>query len=139
VRSASRVVLALDRRTNPEEDPAEETKGLLSVLGRFKRRGVDLDCETIQEGKPSATPQGHPFSKVLGESVREVTGKAPRFEMCPGLLETRYYAENGVPALAYGPGLLSVSYGPHEFVPLQNVESCALVYALTTVRLRGAL
>jgi succinyl-diaminopimelate desuccinylase len=132
------VVLALDRRTNPEEDPAAETKRLLSVLDRFKRRGVDLDCETIQEGKPSARPQGHPFSEVLGESVREVTGKAPRFEMCPGLLETRYYAENGVPALAYGPGLLSVSHGPHEFVPLQNVESCALVYALTAVRLLGA-
>ena len=125
----------MDRRTNPEEHPAAETKRLLSVLDRFKRRGVDLDCETIQEGQPSATPQGHPFFKVIRESVREVTGKAPRFEMCAGLLKTRYHAENGVPALAYGPGLLSVS---HEFVPLQNVESCALVYALTAVRLLGA-
>ena len=58
--------------------------------------------------------------------------------MCPGLLETRFYTQRGVPALAYGPGLLSVSHGPHEFVPVNNIEKCALVYALTAVRLLGA-
>jgi len=58
--------------------------------------------------------------------------------MCPGLLETRFYAQKGIAALAYGPGLLAVSHGPHEFVPVRNIENCALVYALTAVRLLGA-
>jgi succinyl-diaminopimelate desuccinylase len=48
--------------------------------------------------------------------VREVTGKTPTFELCPGLLEIRFYAERGMPAYAYGPGLLSISHGPKEFV-----------------------
>jgi succinyl-diaminopimelate desuccinylase len=58
--------------------------------------------------------------------------------MCPGLLETRFYAEQGVPALAYGPGLLSVSHGPKEFVRLEDVENCAAIYALTAAKLLGA-
>jgi hypothetical protein len=29
--------------------------------------------------------------------------------MCPGLLETRFYAAHGIPAFAYGPGLMTVS------------------------------
>jgi acetylornithine deacetylase/succinyl-diaminopimelate desuccinylase-like protein len=31
-----------------------------------------------------------------------------------------------------------VSHGPHEFVPLENIPACALIYALTAVRLLGA-
>ena len=50
--------------------------------------------------------------------------------MCPGLLETRFYAARGIPAFAYGPGLLSVSHGLNEFVPIRNIAQCALIYAL---------
>ena len=59
--------------------------------------------------------------------------------MCPGLLETRFYNRVGVPALAYGPGLLSVSHGPAEFVPVRNIFDCVLVYALTAVKVLSAL
>ena len=38
--------------------------------------------------------------------------------MCPGLLETRFYAMRGIPAYAYRTGLLTVSHGPSEFVPV---------------------
>ena len=59
--------------------------------------------------------------------VRAVTGKAPKFEMCPGLLEIRFYAEKDMPA--YGPGLLSISHGPKEFVDTNRIVECASIYA----------
>jgi succinyl-diaminopimelate desuccinylase len=49
--------------------------------------------------------------------------------MCPGLLEIRFYAAQGVPAYAYGPGLLSVAHGPNEYVDLRKVLDCSAVYA----------
>ena len=55
--------------------------------------------------------------------------------MCPGLLETRFYAAYGVPAFAYGPGLLTVSHGLNEFVPIRNIAQCALIYALTAAEM----
>jgi len=67
--------------------------------------------------------------------VVQVTGDAPVFEMCPGLLETRFYAERGVPALAYGPGILAVSHGPKEFVKIGRMIECAKIYALAAVRM----
>jgi acetylornithine deacetylase/succinyl-diaminopimelate desuccinylase-like protein len=57
--------------------------------------------------------------------------------MCPGLLEIRFYAQQGIPAFAYSPGLLSVAHGPHEFIKLKDLTEMALVYALTAVRLLG--
>ena len=77
------------------------------------------------------TPAGDPLGVVLSGHIASVTGRDPAFEMCPGLLETRFYAAHGVPAFAYGPGLLTVSHGPNEFVPIRNIVRCAEIYALT--------
>jgi len=73
----------------------------------------------------------------LSQRIFSVTGKEAAFEMCPGLLETRFYAARGVPAFAYGPGLLTVSHGPSEFVPVRNIAQCALIYALTAAETLG--
>jgi succinyl-diaminopimelate desuccinylase len=51
--------------------------------------------------------------------------------MCPGLLEIRFYAAQGIPAYAYGPGLLAVAHGPNEYVDLRKVIDTAAIYALT--------
>ncbi|MFN7996134.1 MAG: M20/M25/M40 family metallo-hydrolase [Bryobacteraceae bacterium] len=114
----------LDRRINPEEDLEEEKRRLWDALEGF-------EVETLQEEGASATPAEDPLGAALARHIRTVTGRAPAFEMCPGLLETRFYAARGIPALAYGPGLLTVSHGPNEFVPIRNIVQCAEIYALT--------
>jgi succinyl-diaminopimelate desuccinylase len=50
--------------------------------------------------------------------------------MCPGVLETRWYAELGIPAFAYGAGRLEVAHGPDEFIDEAAMRRCAAVYAL---------
>jgi len=127
----------VDRRFNPEEDFATEKKRLLDLLEKFRREGMDLDYEIFQEGRAAGVSENGPVARALAESVEEIDGKSPAFEMCPGLLEIRFYAERGVPAFAYGPGLLSVSHGPEEYVSLENVESCAAIYALTAIKILG--
>ena len=129
--------ITVDRRTNPEENFETEKVALLDLFDQARNNGTDLDIEIFQEGRSSGTPETHPVAQALAESVQDVTGKKPEFEMCPGLLETRFYAENGTPAFAYGPGMLSVAHGPNEFVAMKDVFSCAAVYALVALRLLG--
>jgi acetylornithine deacetylase/succinyl-diaminopimelate desuccinylase-like protein len=97
-----------------------------------------FDIETLQLEPSAATPAGAPLGLILARSIAAVTGKEPSFEMCPGLLETRFYAAGGIPAYAYGPGLLTVSHGPNEFVPIRNIGQCAAIYALTAAELLRA-
>lgn len=125
----------LDRRTNPEEDFEAEKQRLLDIFDRLRQHGLDLEVETLQEGRSSSTPEDDPVTRALAESVVAVTGKPASFEMCPGLLETRFYSLKGIPSLAYGPGLLSISHGPDEFVRLNDVYNCTAIYALSAVRL----
>ncbi|HEY6250593.1 MAG TPA: ArgE/DapE family deacylase [Candidatus Angelobacter sp.] len=128
----------IDRRINPEESLQQEKQRLFSVLEQARVGGIDLAIDILQEEGSSATAAGTPLEAVLTRSIQEVTGREPQVEMCPGLLETRFYAVAGIPAFAYGPGLLTVSHGPNEFVPIERVVQCAGIYALTAAELLGS-
>jgi succinyl-diaminopimelate desuccinylase len=121
----------LDRRLNPEESIEEEERRLRDAL-------AGCEIETLQREPAAATPADAPLAAVLARHIAAVAGTPPAFELCPGLLETRFYAARGIPAFAYGPGLLTVSHGPDEFVPLRNLAACSLIYALTAADLLRA-
>jgi acetylornithine deacetylase/succinyl-diaminopimelate desuccinylase family protein len=125
----------VDRRLNPEEDLAQEKGKLLDVLEGCKKDGIPLEWDIFQEGHSAACPEDEPLGVAIARSVRAICGESPRFEMCPGLLETRFYAASGVPAYAYGPGLLSVAHGPNEYVDLRKVSDSAAIYALTALEI----
>lgn len=124
----------VDRRLNPEEDLETEKRRLFDVIDGVRDR-VHVDVEVLQEGRSSGADETGPLGRALARSILDVTGRPARFELCPGLLETRFYAERGIPAFAYGPGLLTVSHGPDEFVPIDRIVECAQVYALTAADL----
>jgi acetylornithine deacetylase/succinyl-diaminopimelate desuccinylase-like protein len=126
----------VDRRINPEEDFEAEKSRLFAVLDQ-SLANIDLDIEILQEGRSCGVAESDPLGQVLARSIQQVTGRPAQFEMCPGLLEIRFYAERGIPAFAYGPGLLTVSHGPNEFVPIDRIVECAEVYALTAAKLFG--
>jgi acetylornithine deacetylase/succinyl-diaminopimelate desuccinylase-like protein len=128
----------IDRRINPEEDLATEKTKLLGILECCKQDGIPLEWEVFQEGSSSACDEAGSLGEALSKSVRVMTGAAPRFEICPGLLETRFYAAQGIPAFAYGPGLLSVSHGPNEYVDLRRIVATAAIYALTAMEILNA-
>ena len=118
----------VERRINPEENLEEEKRRLRDALEGF-------EIEALQEGAAAATSAQDPLGVALSRHIASLTGTEPAFEMCPGLLETRFYAAYGVPAFAYGPGLLTVSHGLNEFVPIRNITQCAVIYALTAAEM----
>jgi succinyl-diaminopimelate desuccinylase len=72
--------------------------------------------DVLQRQPSGSTEETHPEAVSLARCVAEVEGEEPRFEMCPGSLDTRWYAQLGIPAFAYGAGRLDVSHGAEEFI-----------------------
>ena len=133
-----RCSFTVDRRINPEENFDQEKQRLFAVLERVRAGGIDLEAEILQEGRSCGVTEEDRLGQSLARNIAKITGRAAQFEMCPGLLEIRFYAERGIPAYAYGPGLLTVSHGPNEFVPIDRIVQCAQVYALTAAELLAA-
>jgi acetylornithine deacetylase/succinyl-diaminopimelate desuccinylase family protein len=125
----------VDRRINPEEDLQTEKQNVIAVLEQCRRDGIRLEWQIFQEGRASFCSAEEKLGRALAHSVKAVTGEEPQFEMCPGLLEIRFYNALKIPAYAYGPGLLSVAHGPNEYVDIRKVRDCAAIYALTAIEM----
>jgi acetylornithine deacetylase/succinyl-diaminopimelate desuccinylase-like protein len=125
----------VERRFNPEEDLETERARLFDVLESVQRQGISLEVQVLQEGYSSGVAADHPVATALADTIQEVAGERPTFAMCPGILEIRWYAGQGIPAFAYGPGLLEVSHGPDEYVELERVYEHTVIYALVAARL----
>lgn len=124
-------MFTVERRINPEEDLETEKQRLLDTFDRLRSEGIDVDVDIFQEAPSSGNDAQHPLAQALAGNIARITGQTPSFELCPGLLEIRWYAQRGVPGFAYGPGLLTVSHGPDEYVPVANLTQAATIYALT--------
>ena len=116
--------MTLDRRPNPDESVEEEKQRLLDLLD-------GADVEIFQEAPSAASPDDGPLAHALADAVAEIEGERPRFEMCPGLLETRWYAQRGIPAYAYGPGALEVAHQADEHVEIPRLLRAVEIYVRT--------
>ncbi len=122
---------SVDRRFNPEEDLDEEVARLTDTIAEAAANvDADASVEILQQAPSAGTDETHPTSLSLARCITSVEGTAPRFELCPGVLETRWYAQLGIPAYGYGAGRLDVSHGPDEFIDEEAMRRCAAVYAL---------
>ena len=84
----------------------------------------------LQTQPSASTDASHPAALALAHCVSAVEGSEPSFEMCPGVLDTRWYSQLGISAFAYGGGRLDVSHGPDEYIDEGAMRRCAAVYAL---------
>ncbi|MDP2956176.1 MAG: ArgE/DapE family deacylase [Longimicrobiales bacterium] len=132
-----RFSFSVERRFNPEEDLEAERLRMLAAIRDSTPAGVEAEIHVVQRGSSHAVGEDSALVRALGSAVEEVCGSPTRCELCPGLLETRFYADAGVPAVAYGPGELEVSHGPNESVAVERLTECAKVYALTALALLG--
>jgi acetylornithine deacetylase/succinyl-diaminopimelate desuccinylase-like protein len=122
---------SIDRRFNPEEELEQELARLTGMINEAaEAAGATVEIDVLQKQPSGSTDQTHPAGQTLARCVESVEGSAPSFEICPGVLDTRWYSQLGIPAFAYGGGRLDVSHGPDEYIDEAAMRRCAAVYAL---------
>jgi succinyl-diaminopimelate desuccinylase len=126
---------SVDRRFNPEEDVDDELARLTSMINEAAAAaGAEVDIEVLQEQPSGSTDEQQPAAQALARCVESVDGVA-EFQVCPGVLDTRWYAGLGIPAFGYGGGRLEVAHGPNEYIEEAAMRRCAAVYALFAAEL----
>ncbi len=122
---------SIDRRFNPEEELDQEVARLMDMIEEAAdAAGATVQIDVLQEQPSASTEENDPAAQALARCVEAVEGTVPSFRMCPGVLDTRWYSQLGIPAFAYGGGRLDVSHGPREYIDEAAMRDCAAVYAL---------
>jgi len=134
-----RTWFTVDGRFNPEVDlDAEQARITAIVSDAARAAGAEVSVEVTQLAPPSDTSASHPAATLLGNCVAKVTGRLARFELCAGCLDTRWYAQLGIPSFGFGPGRFDVSHGPDEYVDEVAMRRVAAVYARYAAELLAA-
>ena len=131
----NRFSFTIDRRPNPDEDYEAAKQELLALLESLREGGLDLDWEVLQDAAGALIPADGDFVCTVVAAVAEVTGSEPVPTCCPGVLETRVYNRLGIPAVAFGPGLIERMHGPDEDVPVANLGAAARTYSAVARKL----
>jgi succinyl-diaminopimelate desuccinylase len=116
---------SVDRRFEPDEQLDDELERLTGMIEDAARAaGAEVEIEVLQAQPSGYTDPDHPAARTLAACA----GGAP-FEPCPGVLDTRWYSQLGIPAFSYGGGNLEVAHGPDEYIDEADMRRCAAVYA----------
>jgi len=126
----------VDRRPNPDEDYDCAKHELLAVLEACGSARSDLSWDVLQDARSAETPAESGFVLALVDAVAEISGARPGVTCCPGVLEIRVYTRLGIPAVAFGPGLIGEMHGPDERVPVAHLAAAARIYAAAAGRVR---
>jgi succinyl-diaminopimelate desuccinylase len=86
--------------------------------------GAAVEIEVLQAQPSGSTDPDHPAARTLAACAGGAS-----FELCPGVLDTRWYSQLGIPAFGYGGGQLEVAHGPNEYIEEADMRRCAAVYA----------
>ncbi len=132
-----RTFFTVDRRFNPEEKMSDVRRELEECVLSLRRRGIEVETRVFQEGESSLTGEDESVCRAMSQAIEGVLGRRPKMSICPGLLETRFFVERGIPAIIYGPGLLESAHHPDEYVRADDLSDCAAIYALTAAELLG--
>jgi len=102
-----RVVLRLDRRMIPEEDPTQVEAALRETIARAAatRTGVSVDIRRLLLAHPLKPLAGNaPLVEALQRHGQAVFGEPIPASGTPLYTDARLFSERGIPAVIYGAG-----------------------------------
>lgn len=143
---ADEVVLRIDRRIIPEENPVQVEQDLRQILTDSVHAlpGIQVEIEQVLLARPlTPTAASAAFAQTLARNAQAVMGEAiPAGMGIPLYTDARLYSERGIPTIMYGAGprdlLEANGHRADERVPLDTIHKATKVIAHTLVDMLGA-
>ena len=134
----AKVVLKLDRRMIPEEDPNEVEEGLRATIRSAVQplEGIRVDIRRLMLARALSPRPGHErLVSLLQTHARRVYGETIRATATPLYTDARLYGEAGVPIVLYGAGPRSIleanAKRADENLELEDLRRATKVVAAT--------
>lgn len=130
-----------DIRTTPSTDHADL---LFQIRELVEQTALDADCkaeaEVIDDRPPVDTPVDAPVVAALVQAHVNVVGSQPAYGGVPGTTDgTILVRDAALHSVVYGPGDKWIAHQADEWVGVEDIKTCAQVYAETaSIFLNGA-
>lgn len=130
-----------DIRLLPGMTPDDIKRDVLSFIKKVKEDDheleVEIEFEPLPLGyiKPTEVPADEPFVKILQDISSKVLSFPPELGAFPAWTDSRFFDEIGINTIpAFGPGLLTVTHSPKEYVEIKSLVEALKIYSLAACK-----
>ena len=125
------ITASFDLRTIPEDRDHRVVDDFRNFLVSLKERipDLDLDVEVASQFPTYALPEDSRLVQCLKRAITHLTGTVPSLSISCAATEAAFFAQKGIPAVAYGPGVWQAAHAKDESVLIEDLEMASLVYA----------
>lgn len=123
----SRCRIEIDRRLLPEETIEGAVVEIEQVVAAAGEPVGSIEAKLLTGTKGFASPPDAPVLAAFNRAIEDVTGSPVREIVAVGASDARYFADDGIVLMTFGPGNAKDGHKANEFVPLDELEPAALI------------
>lgn len=128
--------LEIDRRLLPEEK-VTDAYAEIAQLVQAHPEAEHLSCRLLTGTNGFRAPHDGPLVSALAASIAAVTGAPARFLKDTGASDGRYFADDGIEIVNFGPGAGWQGHRANEFVPLDELVAATSILEGLVERVLG--
>jgi len=125
--------IEIDRRLMPEEGVDDAVAEFSETLKRSKEPQGSWTVRNLTGTKGFASPTNVPVIAAFQRAIELHTNAPPYEVVAVGASDARYFADDGIILMTFGPGNAKDGHKANEFVPLDELEPAARIQ-LTAIK-----
>jgi len=133
----SRCRIELDRRLLPDETVDGAYAEIVESLSRAGEPEGSVSTELMRGTNGFASSRDGKLVGAIAGAVEAVTGKPVRFADAVGASDGRWFADDGIEIVNFGPGGGSEGHAANEFILASELEESAAIHLEMVARTNG--
>ena len=134
----SRASMTIDRRLLPAEKVDAAFAELETVLAAAGEPAGAWSIERLTGTNGFRAPEDGPGVSALAAAIETRSGKPAAFLNATGVSDGRYFADDGIEIVNFGPGSGAEGHAANESVPIAEMVDSAIILRDAVSRLLGA-
>lgn len=130
-------VIEIDRRVLPGETVSAGFAELEALLATAGEPDGSYAIEFITGTNGFSSPAEAPAIAAFHEAIENITGTPPREVIAVGASDGRYFADDGIEILTFGPGAAHEGHAANESVAIADLAPCARIQLAVIEELLG--
>ena len=133
----SACTVEIDRRLLPDEKVKDAFKELRSVIDKVGEPKNMYSVEFLTGTNGFFAPENGRAVAAFEAAVKQQTGRKVKFLNATGVSDGRYYADDGIEIINFGPGSGAQGHAANESVPIAEMVEAAKIQLEVVQRLIG--
>ena len=129
--------LEIDRRLLPSESVQGAFAEIAEIVGDSGEPSEMVTVKRLRGTKGFSAPRDGKLAAAFGPSIQSVTGQPMRFAEATGVSDGRYFAEDGIEIVNFGPGCSAQGHTANERVPIDEMTASARIQRMMVQNLLG--